>query len=243
MTDDSRNLGLPGAHTPGENSPAAAIGGGGGGADLDQARAAKVGTVRAMAELAIGDLVGQMTARDEEESQASLMLDEADEQLALFRGPVRHVAEQVERSRKGPGRPKGSKNKASADFAEVLQRMGYRHPGLNLAAMANADPAALAVELGLLPDVPEGWEAYEWLRALVRDGKVNEGVAQGLMKDAYAILGRANAELMPYFVSKAPTKVDVDKKQVLGVMVIGEMGASHQSERRTLDLTKVDAPE
>jgi hypothetical protein len=235
MTDDRQILGLPVAHTPAENSPAA-------GADLDQERAAKVGAVKAMAEAALGDLVGQMAAREDDAEQASLMLDEADEQLALFRGPVRHVAEQIDRSRKGPGRPKGSKNKASAEFADVLQRMGYRHPGLNLAAMANAEPAALAIELGLLPDVPEGWDAYEWLRVLVRDGKVNEGVAQGLMKDAYAILGRANAELMPYFVSKAPTKLDVDKKQVLGVMVIGDMTGQHQSERSTIDVTKVDAP-
>lgn len=239
MTDDRQILGLPVAHTPAENSAAAAPIGG---ADLDQERAAKVGAVKAMAEAALGDLVGQMTAREDEESQASLMLDEADEQLALFRGPVRHVAEQIDRSRKGPGRPKGSKNKASAEFAEVLQRMGYRHPGLNLAAMANAEPAALAIELGLLPDVPDGIEAYEWLRALVRDGKVNEGLAQGLMKDAYAILGRANAELMPYFESKAPTKLNVDKKQVLGVMVIGDMTVGHQSERSTIDVTKVDAP-
>lgn len=239
MSENGQNLGLPVAHTPAENSAAA---GAIGGADLDQERAAKVGSVKAMAEAALGDLVGQMAAREDEAEQASLMLDEADEQLALFRGPVRHVADQIDRSRKGPGRPKGSKNKASAEFAEVLQRMGYRHPGLNLAAMANAEPAALAIELGLLPDVPEGWDAYEWLRALVRDSKVNEGEARALMAKAYEILGRANAELLPYFVSKAPTKLDVDKKQVLGVMVIGDMTAGHQSERSTIDITKVDAP-
>jgi hypothetical protein len=230
--DDGRNLGLQGAHTPGENS-----------AEADQARAAKVGSVKAMAEAAIGDLVGQMMQRDDEAEQVSLMLDEADEQLALFRGPVRHVAEQIDRSRKGPGRPKGSKNKASAEFADVLQRMGYRHPGLNLAAMANAEPAALAIELGLLPEPPEGVEAYDWLVALVEAGKLQRDAARDLMVKAYDILGKANAELMPYFESKAPTKVNVDKKSVLGVMVIGDMTAPSHTERKTLDLTKFDAPE
>lgn len=237
--DDGRNLGLQGAHTPGENSGGAAPIGG----DLDQARAAKVGSVKAMAEAAIGDLVGQMMQRDDEAEQASLMLDEADEQLALFRGPVRHVAEQIDRARKGPGRPKGSKNKASAEFADVLQRMGYRHPGLNLAAMANADPAALAIELGLLPVPPEGVEAYDWLVSLVESGKLERGAARDLMVKAYEILGKANAELLPYFESKAPTKVNVDKKSVLGVMVIGDMAAPSHTERKTLDLMKFDAPE
>jgi hypothetical protein len=239
MTDNGQILGLPVAHTPAENSAAAAPIGG---ADLDQERAAKVGSVKAMAQAALGDLVGQMTAREDEAEQASLMLDEADEQLALFRGPVRHVADQIDRSRKGPGRPKGSKNKASAEFAEVLQRMGYRHPGLNLAAMANAEPAALAIELGLLPDAPDGIEPHVWLRQLITEGKVTEPVARDLMDKAYGILGRANAELMPYFESKAPTKLNVDKKQVLGVMVIGDMTVGQQSERSTIDVTKVDAP-
>lgn len=243
---DDENLGLPGAHTAAGNFA------GGGEARrasaserqasaVDQAKAAKVGAVRATVEAAIGELVGQMTTAAEPE-QASLMLDEIDEQQALFKGPVRHVANTIDAQRRGRGRPKGSQNKASAEFRDVLMRMGYRHPGLNLAAMANADPAALAIELGVLPDVPEGMDAYEWLRALVRAGKVNEGVAQDLMDRAYAILTKANAELLPYFESKAPTKLDVAKKAVLGVMVIGDMAPPDLSERKTLDLTKFDEP-
>lgn len=244
---DGENLGLPGAHTAADFSGAAGERPAGGdqmaaAVEVDQARAAKVGAVKATVEAAIGDLVGQMAGGDEGE-QASLMLDEIDEQQALFKGPVRHVANTIDAARRGRGRPKGSQNKASAEFADTLMRMGYRHPGLNLAAMANADPAALAIELGLLPDVPEGLDAYEWLRALVREGKVSAIAATDLIEKAYGILGRANAELMPYFESKAPTKVNVDKRAVLGVMVIGDMAAPDLSERKTLDLTKFGAPD
>jgi len=233
-SDDSENLGLPGAHTPPENSGAAAV-------EVDQERAAKVGAVKATVEAAIGDLVGQMAGGDEAE-QASLMLDEIDEQQALFKGPVRHVANTIDAARRGRGRPKGSQNKASAEFADTLMRMGYRHPGLNLAAMANADPAALAIELGGLRPPPDGMEAHDWLRVLVEIGYIGRDDVFQLMAKAHDLVGKANAELMPYFESKAPTKLDVAKKSVLGVMVIGDMAQPDLSERKTLDLTKFDAP-
>lgn len=230
---DGENLGLPGAHTAAENSGAAAV-------EVDQARAAKVGAVKATVEAAIGDLVGQMAGGDEGE-QASLMLDEIDEQQALFKGPVRHVANTIDAARRGRGRPKGSQNKASAEFRDVFMRMGHRHAGLNLGAVANADPAALAIELGVLPEPPEGIDAYAWLRCLVEKGVLSRGDASALMDKAYSHLVRANAELMPYFESKAPTKVNVDKR-LMGVMLIGDMASPDRSERKALDLTQFDAP-
>ncbi|KAA3526115.1 hypothetical protein GOZ96_22680 [Agrobacterium vitis] len=225
--DDGKgeNSGLFGAHTPGEN-PAAA----------------KVGAVKAAVADAMGDLAARLTGQEEEAEQPSLMLDEMDEQMALFSGPVRHVANQIDIARRGRGRPKGSQNKSSREFADVLQRMGYRHPGLNLAAMANADPAALALELGLLPDVPDGWDATEWLRELVRDTRLSVDEARSLLSQAYAIIGKANIELLPYFESKAPTKLNVDKKSVMGIMVIGEMEAPKADKSDILDLTKFPDP-
>lgn len=232
---DGENLGLPEAHTAPEFSGAAAV-------EVDQTRAAKVGAVKATVEAAIGDLVGQLTGGDEAE-QASLMLDEIDEQQALFRGPVRHVADTIDAARRGRGRPKGSQNKASAEFADTLMRMGYRHPGLNLAAMANADPAALAIELGLLPDVPEGMDAMTWLGKMVLAGAVKRDLAVQLMTKAQELISRANAELMPYFESKAPTKVNVNKQALLGVMVFNDTAAADHDELKTMDLTKFDAPD
>ncbi|MVA23209.1 hypothetical protein V6582_17925 [Agrobacterium vitis] len=223
--DDGKgeNSGLFGAHTPGEN-PAAA----------------KVGAVKAAVADAMGDLAARLTGQEDEAEQPSLMLDEMDEQMALFSGPVRHVANQIDIARRGRGRPKGSQNKSSREFADVLQRMGYRHPGLNLAAMANADPAALALELA-------GFECGEHeplavLRAMVDAGRISRDQAIGLMDSAMGYVLKANAELLPYFESKAPTKLNVDKKSVMGIMVIGEMEAPKADKSDILDLTKFPAP-
>ncbi|ATN34748.1 hypothetical protein ACO34A_13155 [Rhizobium sp. ACO-34A] len=236
--ENGGNQGLPEAHTGAEN-----FGGGGSAAgEVDAAKAAKVGAVKAFAQQAIEDLARDLVEGGDEAEQQSLMLDEMDEQLALFRGPVRHVADQIDRARKGPGRPKGSQNKASREFADVLQRMGYRHPGINLAAMGNADPAALALELGALPPAPDGFEPDQWLRALIEAGKAERSLVSSLLVKAQELIGRANAELLPYFESKAPTKVNVDKREVRGVMIIGDMSQPVQSERSTIDLTKFDAP-
>ncbi|MCF1478149.1 hypothetical protein FS782_13820 [Agrobacterium vitis] len=225
--DDGKgeNSGLFGAHTPGEN-PAAA----------------KVGAVKAAVADAMGDLAARLTGQEDEAEQPSLMLDEMDEQMALFSGPVRHVANQIDIARRGRGRPKGSQNKSSREFADVLQRMGYRHPGLNLAAMANADPAALALELGLWPDPPEGVAAHEWLAKMVLTGVVKRDDAVAMMVKAQDIIGKANAELLPYFESKAPTKLNVDKKSVMGIMFIGDMEAPKADKSDILDLTKFPDP-
>ncbi|MCF1468509.1 hypothetical protein FS764_16500 [Agrobacterium vitis] len=223
--DDGKgeNSGLFGAHTPGEN-PAAA----------------KVGAVKAAVADAMGDLAARLVGQEDEAEQPSLMLDEMDEQMALFSGPVRHVANQMDIARRGRGRPKGSQNKSSREFADVLQRMGYRHPGLNLAAMANADPAALAVELA-------GFECGEReplaaLRALKEAGKITTDEVMKLMDSAMGYVLKANAELLPYFESKAPTKLHVDTPPTMGIMFIGDMEAPKADKSDILDLTKFDAP-
>lgn len=161
-----------------EGTHAAEISQGGDQVRPDPARAAKVGATAAMVEAAMKDLAAG-AVRPAEPEQAPLMLDEMDEQLALFSGPVRHVAEAIAGAR-GRGRPKGATNKNA--FRDVLMRMGYRHPGLNLAALANADPAELAREL-----------STEKL-------------------DAMNLILKANAELMPYFEGKAAQQLDVNVK-------------------------------
>lgn len=212
----------------GEN-PAAAV---------DQARAAKVGATAATVEAAMADLVAGIGGQAEA-AQPSLMLDEVDEQHCLFAGPVRHVAKTLDGAR-GRGRPRGAQNKNS--FRDTLLRMGFKHPGLNLAAMANADPAALAIELGALPDAPDGVAAYEWLGDLVKAGILKREQVMTLMAKAHELIGRANAELMPYFESKRPQEIDVTTR-ALGVMVIGEMKAETGGKDGVIDLTSVSSPD
>lgn len=191
----------------------------------DPERAAKIGSTRAQTEAAMADL-GRQLASPDEADQPSLMLDEMDEQLALFRGPVAHVANAIDASR-GRGRPKGSQNKANAEFRDVLMRMGYRHPGLNLAALANADPVTLARELSV--DEQDKETGIIW----------RVGCSPF---EAMKLIEKANAELLPYFESKRPTEIKVDKK-VMGVMIVGEMKVDRDDDSGVIDVTRAPAPE
>lgn len=214
---------IEGAHA-GENSGGGALGG------LDPARAAKVGSTRATVEAAMADLAGMMAAGPEPE-QPELLLDDG---AALFAGPVKHVAKTIEGAR-GRGRPRGSTNKSG--FRDLLLRMGYRHPGLNLADIANASPVELALELCAAPPRPDDVTPEQHLKAC---GGASAAV---LMSKAYDIIGKANAELMPYFESKRPTEIDVTER-TLGVMVIGELPkAQAESATAAIDLTRQPKPE
>lgn len=234
MTGDrTENQGLFEAHPAPENS----------GVAPDPDRAAKIGSTRATVEASMADLALAIAPTDEPEQQ-SLLLDEADEQC-LFKGPVRHVAETLANAKRGRGRPAGSQNKASRDFADTLMRMGFRHPGINLAHMANADPYALALELsGINPDRYErgrDLEPFAFFDLLVQAGVLPRADVAALVGRAHDMIHRANAELLPYFQSKAAQKIEVDKT-VQGVMLIGDMKTDRPAAVAVMDLTRFDEP-
>ncbi|WP_057465802.1 hypothetical protein [Pseudovibrio sp. POLY-S9] len=173
--ENGGNQGQLEALTQGENAASSAV------VAADPSRAAKVGTKQAETEAMLSDLAEQMADQMEENpDQLDLMLDE---DLPLFGGPVKHVADKLEQSR-ARGRPKGAKNKANQLFRDSLLKMGYQHPGLNLAAMANATPKKLAQELSCKP------------------------------LEAMRLIKEANAELLPYFESKRPTEVVIDERKL-----------------------------
>ncbi len=217
MADDDAKKGTGGAHTPGDFG-------------ADEARAAKIGSGKAELEAAMTGLAQELDGEDEAD-QLPLMLDEQDEQQSLFSGPVRHVANKIENARRGRGRPKGSKNKANAEFRDVAMRMGYRHPGLNLLALANADPHELAAEMSEPYRPKKGPHAGELVEASVTPA------------DALALILKANAELLPYFESKAPTKVDLPPERQLGVFFVGEMTIEQRRDDRVMDLTRFETPD
>lgn len=226
MSDENQqNQGLREAHTPPE---------------ISAERAAKIGSTAALTETAMADLAQSLAGGQEEPAQQSLLLDEIDEQQCLFAGPVAHVASTISDARRVRGRPKGSQNKASREFAQTLMRMGYRHPGLNLAALANANPIGLAIELAGFK--VEGDDPNLQLHALRASGLLKGSEVIGLIDSAQVLILKANAELLPYFESKQATKLEV-KEQLLGVMVIGDMPTQRPDDGAALDLTRVSAPE
>lgn len=225
MDPESENQGLFEAHTPAENSE----------------RAAKIGSTRAAIEADMSHLAAALAPADEPEQQ-SLLLDEIDETVTIFGGPVKHVAKQLGEHRRGRGRPPGSQNKANAQFRDTLLRMGFRHPGLNLAAMANADPASLVIELAALP-VVEGATPDQHVAAAIQTGALKRDQVIELMKTAQDMIHRANAELLPYFESKQAQPIDLGDTKVMGVMVIGSMPTDRAEQAKTIDLTKFDQPE
>ncbi|WFS02205.1 hypothetical protein [Rhizobium tumorigenes] len=169
--------------------------------------------------------IADLVQPEAEPEQQSLLLDDLDDQC-IFKGPVKHVAEQLADHRRGRGRPAGSTNKANQRFRDVVMRMGYRHPGLNLAALANADPAELSEQLSHVEADKHG---VKW----------NVGCTR---LEAMQLILKANAELLPYFESKAPTEVHVDKT-LRGVMIIGEMKTDGEIASAVMDLTSFPDPE
>lgn len=182
------------AHTP--RDPARPV-------EPDPERAAKIGDTAATAQAALDDLAG-LIDQDEAADQLSLLDDEE----CLFAGPVAHVAETFQAA-KGRGRPKGSKNKANQLFRDFLLKQGYRHPGLNLADMANADPDKLARQLGGYRETADGKIVYVACSP----------------KEAFEMIMKANTILMEYFESKRPAET-VHTEKTLGVMVFQQLDSS-----------------
>lgn len=213
MADDDGKKGISEAHTQADLPP---------NVEPDPDLAAKIGDASALAQSALDDLAGQMPTEADPE-QSSLFEDDD----CLFAGPVEHVADTF-REAKGRGRPKGSKNKSNQLFRDYLLKQGYRHPGLNLADLANADPHKLASELSQPYRVKAGPRAGELVEASCTPA------------EALELIRKANVELMPYFESKRPVDVQVTERQ-LGVLVIesGAGGGPGQVEEGVYSVTGV----
>lgn len=224
--EDEQNQGLKEAHTPPE---------------ISAERAAKVGSAAALTETVMADFAQAVATEREEPDQPSLLLADPDGEHCLFGGPVRHVASIMDTAKRARGRPKGAQNRRSADLANYLLSMGYRDPALNLADLANADPLALAAEMAALPTV-EGATPQQLLSAAITSGTLDRLEAAKIAERAFKLVSDANGELMPYFHAKKPQEVHVSK-QVMGVMVIGEMPTERRDDKSKLDLTAVDAPD
>ncbi|PZU23928.1 MAG: hypothetical protein DI589_06635 [Shinella sp.] len=240
MAGNEENQGLREAHTAADFAGAGAREDGAARLDVDPARAAKVGTVKATAEAALAGLAERLAGGKEEAEQPSLLFD-LDEPHALFSGPVRHVAETREAAKRARGRPQGSINRRSDDLRNYLLSMGYRDPALNLADLANADPLALAVEAAALPGQGQ-FTPEQLLDAAVRTGVLERDALAEIVRKARDLVKSANAELMPYFHAKRPQEVHHEVR-TLGVMIVGDMPTQKPGDDDVIDLTRVPSPE
>lgn len=181
--DEGADLTLDGAHTR-----AAA------------AREARAGAERVLVDDSMAELAALIGGQGEAGEQLSLPVADDDEG-PLFAGPVKHVADQLA-ARGGRGRPKGSKNRANQLFRDYITARGYRHPGLNLADLANANPAQLARELSC--------------------GRA----------EAMHLIVRANVELLPYFESRRPQEVNVSTQSLGVLVVRTSGAAADDGAKR-----------
>lgn len=227
MSDENQqNQGLPEAHSRPE---------------ISAERAAKVGSSAALAETVMADLAQSLADGHEEPEQQSLLLADPDGDHCLFGGPVKHVASIMDTAKRARGRPKGAQNRRSADLANYLLTMGYRDPALNLADLANASPVALAVELACLPAVPNATPEL-LMEAALKAGLLDRDQVVKIMSKAYDMIEDANSELMPFFHAKKPQEIHVSK-QVMGVMIVGDMPTERRDEGSMMNLTAVEAPD
>lgn len=164
------------------------------------AREARAGAERVLVDDSMAELAALIGGQGEAGEQLSLPVEDDDEG-PLFAGPVRHVADQLA-ARGGRGRPKGSKNRANQLFRDYLLSKGYRHPGLNLADLANANPELLARELCC--------EHVEAMQLIVK----------------------ANAELLPYFESRRPQEVNVSTQSLGVLVVRTSGAAADDGAKR-----------
>ena len=215
MTGDDRpEQTLLGAHAQPAQDPGALP-------QPDQARAAKVGAVPAAIEAAIDDYAAGLAAEPEPVQES------------LFGGPVRHVADTMRQASGRGGRKPGSQNKSNQLFRDAMLKMGYRHPGENLMALANADPVELARELGEVATDAKG--------RVLRDAMGNPIIVPNDPAKIIDVIRKANADLMPYFESKRPTEVHVEKRE-LGVFRFVEHRQVTRRAGDTIDLTSAPDP-
>lgn len=183
MADDAEKDALEGTHAAatGENSGPRAEPGG------NVPRSGPLGQTPEQLEAQIAQLTGDDTGLQDD-------LFDVDEELGSF-SLVEATRNRISTSR-GAGRPKGAQNKRNGEMAALLQRMGFNHPMLNLATLANSD----------VQDVRE------------MIGGKNAG------QKALQMILEANKVLLPYFESKLPDRIDVHQTaEVRHMMLIGQL--------------------
>ena len=109
--------------------------------------------------------------------------------LASIDELLNEATPQAAEARRGRGRPKGARNRRTAEMLEFLERLGYEPPMLKLARIAAADTRTMATALGC--------------RKL----------------EAFDRQQRALEALLPYWHQKLPQALEVDSRGVTALFL------------------------
>lgn len=109
--------------------------------------------------------------------------------LASIDELLNHASPEVAAARRGRGRPKGARNRRTAEMLQFLETVGYEPPMLKLARIAAADTRTMATALRCRP-----------LEAFDRQLKALEA-------------------LMPYWHQKLPQALEVDARTVTALFL------------------------
>jgi hypothetical protein len=117
--------------------------------------------------------------------------------------------------RRGVGRPKGARNKKSADFEKWYYARGFKDPAQVLGELASMDPIAL--------------------HGLMVEHAMAHGTAPKalpMLDDAIAIVRASALDLMPYLHGKKPTEVVLSDER-LPILVVAS-GTNQMAEAAKL---------
>lgn len=137
-------------------------------------------------------------------------------------GQLELVAGGAEPAR-GPGRPKGARNRRGRDWQAYAATMGV-HPIEFLLKTVAKTEADLARELGLFAIEPESG-------TILRDKDGEPLLARGALLEAHKARRDAAREVLPYVEQKLPAMDDEDgKTDKRIVMIVGTMSAEQTAK-------------
>lgn len=144
------------------------------------------------------DLVAQARGREEQLGMFDPLLPEemlaAQERLGPNAGTTAVLAE----ARRGRGRPKGSRNKRSSDFAAYILSHGT-HPAITMMQIQSTPPEVL----------------------VERSRQIDPVKRRMSYADAQALRTRCAEGLLPYIESKKPVAVEIDAKGDFNLLIPG----------------------
>lgn len=167
---------------------------------------------KAVANAALGETKAIVDAAAAEEEQLDLLEPLTAEEIYDARetlGPLAGLVAVQREARARRGRPKGSRNKRTDDFARYISQFG-RDPAITLMEIQSTPPEELVARSQLLDPIKR---------------RMSFG-------DALSLKVRCAEALMPFIHAKKPVAIDAT---IRGVMIVEEVGGRSAAHGVTID--------